>query len=238
MFEHRTDINDLFSKWDELSSYTLGFWLADGSIYLNKPRPTQCYKAWELCNTNREGLQFICDQIGYQNRLWLKKKQQPHHKQRYYCRVHSDTLFDFCYSITATIYKSHTEVMIPAIPTELVRHFVRGFFDGDGSIHYATYLNRHKKQTSELRTSFHAGRQTGEFLASLRDLIRTQIPVGLRKICGKHSKSLRFGQYDSSLLCEWMYRDCSIAFSNKRLIWQEADHNRIAKSTKFFSNKV
>lgn len=44
---------------------------------------------------------------------------------------------------------------MPNIPKELIRHFIRGYFDGDGSacFSYATKLNKHRT----LRISFCCG---------------------------------------------------------------------------------
>ena len=40
--------------------------------------------------------------------------------------------------------KTYAELHIPNIPRELIRHFVRGYFDGDGCITGGVYKDKNK----------------------------------------------------------------------------------------------
>lgn len=56
-------------------------------------------------------------------------------------------------------------ITFPKIQNDLVRHFVRGYFDGDGTI----CERKHKKRSSDLACSFTCGNQT--FLESIRKIL-------------------------------------------------------------------
>jgi len=124
------------------------------------------------------------------------------------------------------------------VPDHLFHHFVRGYFDGDGSIHIKHYKTRHGKTIDALATSFTAGLETGLFLEELRDAIRKIIPVGYKKIAEGAGRKLIFNQYDSMLLCEWMYQDATIFMKRKKAVWDSCNKERLARSKKYFSNKV
>jgi len=51
-------------------------------------------------------------------------------------------------------------------------------------------------------------------------------------------RRLIFNQYDSMLLCEWIYKDATIFMERKKAIWDSCDKERLARSKKWFSNKV
>jgi len=226
--------HNIFDKWTEQSAYLLGFWYADGHIEAYAKRGKR-YKRFGIDNTNKQIMVDI-GQLLDRSPLFRAKKN-PKWKDQYRIVFHSEKLFDYCYKIIGTTQKSK-QGNIPIVPKKFFRHFVRGFFDGDGSIHITTYKNRHNKDTSELRTSFSAGNDTKDMLEKLRDMIREHIPIGKRKAVGKISRKIAFGQYDSALLCEWMYRDATIFIERKKAIWDMADKTKLLGSKKFFSNKV
>lgn len=234
--QNRTPNINIFDNWNEISAYIFGFWLADGSIniYFDKRR-SLTYKTVSFYNTEKELINKIGDVIGRKPTI---SNHSPGKKICWRVRVYSDKLFDFCYAITNSTNKSNQENPIPKIPKKHFHHFVRGFFDGDGSIHIKHYKTRHGKIINALQTSFTAGKDTGEFLNNLRDKLRKFIPVGYKKISIGVSKSLRFNQYDSMLLCNWMYKDATIYMERKKKVFDGCDKDRLLNSRKFFSNKV
>lgn len=231
------DINHtLFDQWSEQSAYIFGFWLADGNISLNKsPHGNTFTKRFSIYNTDLQVLSDIGKVIGLKP---LSKKRRGTHQILYYIQANSWKLFDFCYSFTNTTNKSGNTLNLPEVPKESFHHFVRGFFDGDGSIHWKTYKTRHGKEIMSLQTAFSSGNATGSFLEQLRDRLMAFIPVGNKKVASGTSRKLSFNQYDSMLLCEWMYKDATIFMKRKKKIWDDADKEKLLNSKKYFSNKV
>jgi hypothetical protein len=60
--------------------------------------------------------------------------------------------------------------------------------------------------------------------------IREFIQVGDIKITGKRNKVFRFQQYDSMLLCEWMYENSTLYMKRKKDIWDQADKVKLRNS--------
>jgi len=222
----------IFKRWTEQSAYIYGLWFADGSIFLQKQNK-KYYKRFDITNTDKQIMSKIAAIMN--TKLYrYKRKDKPNWLICYCIRLYSQELFDFCYKITGT-NKSKHNLNLPNIPRKVFKHFIRGYFDGDGSIHHVTYNNRHGKQTIELRTSFTAGIDTGNLLEKLRDAIRTYIPIGFRKVTGRKSHKIAFGQYDSALLCNWMYSNATIFMNRKKKIWDKSDKKRLLESKKFFT---
>jgi len=229
------EIRTIFDQWTEISAYIFGFWLADGNIVLNKSH-NKLYKCFCLFNTDLQIMEVFADIL--KTKIDTYTKLSSNHKICYKIRIYSDNMFDFCYNFTQSTNKSDKEIPFPEIPKEVFQHFVRGFFDGDGSIHVKHYKTRHGKIIEALQTSFTAGKDTGDFLQHLKEQLRLFISVGDKKITGKTNRHLAFNQYDSMLLCEWMYRDATIFMKRKKDIWDSIDKERLKKSTVYFSNKV
>ena len=212
--------------------------MADGSIYLkHDSRRKTCWKIFCIHNTDLDIINRLSKLL--ENKIQIDQKIKPHYKQPYSIRVYSDTMFDFCYNITKSTTKSDKEIQLPKVPNKYFHHFIRGFFDGDGSINIKHYSTRHGKTIDALQSSFTAGKDTGNFLLNLRNKIQKFIPVGNKKIhVGLNSKKLMFNQYDTMLLCEWMYKNATWYLKRKKDIWDSTDKERLKNSKKYFSNKV
>lgn len=231
--------HNLFDQWTEQSAYILGFWYADGNLTFHK-KGKSVFKRWCLTNTDKQIMTNLSEILGKSLTVEINKSERSkghNWKPCYRIRIYSDKLFDFCYDIIKTTRKSYQN-NLPVVPNEYFHHFVRGYFDGDGSIYYKHYFSRHRKVIANLNTTFTAGLDCRPLLESLRDRIRQFLPLGKKMIYGKTARKLIFAQYDSALLCEWMYKNATIYMQRKKDIWDKADKQRLLNSKKYFSNKV
>lgn len=62
--------------------------------------------------------------------------------------------------------KTYSDLTIPNIPENLIRHFVRGFFDGDGSI--STYLTCEKGKKDRVRCGIQIDSKTKTLLENIQ----------------------------------------------------------------------
>lgn len=88
------------------------------------------------------------------------------------------------------------------------RDFIRGYFDGDGSI----YLSQHGTITSEIWG-------TKDFLRQISDILGDEIDSAMKvKVVKGKGKTfrLRFNQTQSILLYRWMYYDNCLSLERKR----------------------
>ena len=226
------DYHSILEREDETSAYLLGFWYADGCIF----------KSWSNGRKNFQGsVHFSGKDFEHMTMIARFFGKEPRPIKGCNCfqvKVKSDKIFHHCYNLIGSTSKSNKAISVPRVQPHNFHHFVRGFFDGDGSIYVKRYNNRHGKQTSELGTSFTSGVGSAQFLEELKKAIRNHIPVGDKKIAVGSNSKLIFGQYDSMLLCDWMYSNAIFYMRRKKNIWDSADKNRLLKSQKYFSNKV
>lgn len=95
------------------------------------------------------------------------------------------------------------------LPEEFIRDFIRGYFDGDGSIH----INLKKRKVS---LSFVG---TQDFLLSIQKIINNELGINFMALQQqKGNKSYQFaygGIYDCSLIYNYLYNDCNIYLDRK-----------------------
>jgi hypothetical protein len=231
--------HNFFDKWTEQSAYIFGFWYADGSIYLDK-KENRSYKVFNICNTDKQIIYDISKVINILPSISMKDSKL--YKPTYYIDVYSNKFFDFCYSLVGTTDKTHS-TNLPKVPDLYLHHFIRGYFDGDGSIYIKKYKSRHGNPIFNLSSSFTASKESWVVLNELKNLLMKTIFTGNRKITIQSSElgtstKLCFGQYDTMLLCEWMYKDATIFMERKKKIWDDFDKDKLKNSVKYFSNKV
>ena len=123
-----------FKTISKNSAYILGFLFADGCINKNK---IHNYLVVELNPKDIEILEFI------------KKEIQPNLKIKFYTKINkkrkkiyhsaglhfsSSDLVEDLINFGCVPNKTKKEIRIPNIPQEFYKDFIRGYFDGDGSI--------------------------------------------------------------------------------------------------------
>jgi len=99
------------------------------------------------------------------------------------------------------------------VPSHLIHHFVRGYFDGDGCITYSG-----KKENRQRQISFVG---TEAFLTELKELLSKE--VGLsdvklfpRRQSNRFTKQLFYGgNGNAKKIFEWMYKDATIYMERK-----------------------
>jgi intein-encoded DNA endonuclease-like protein len=98
-------------------------------------------------------------------------------------------------------------IAFPEIPSAYVRDFIRGYFDGDGSVFYVRYLSsKDKIKRTELRSNFTSGSE--KFLISLREILHKTLGLSFRKLGyynNNGSIKLTYGSKDTKRLLSYMY---------------------------------
>ena len=148
----------IFTKIEtELQAYLLGFYAADGSI--DEKRKT--FRI-ELQNRDSEIVYLFKDVISNDARLYSnkaknfmgKKGKMIHTDGSIGVDITSATLCESLVKLGIGYRKTYTDFEIPKdIPQNLIRHFFRGFFDGDGSFSAGTYKSK-DRPNPRLRVHF------------------------------------------------------------------------------------
>lgn len=95
-----------------------------------------------------------------------------------------------------------------------MRHFIRGYFDGDGTI----YIN---SKSERLRTAFYG---THDFISSIQEYLIDELGFTRKKVTDQKDARVSFISYaykESLELCEWMYSEATIYLKRKHNIYIE-----------------
>ena len=127
-------VNKSFFEWSEDLAYVLGYMFADGSVgrYLRHElgRSDRVVPNSSITSKDRQILDDIRDRMGLKADVCsYKKNGENYHHLTTSCRW----VYNQWRELGVRPRKSYEGMGVPNIPSRLVSHFVRGFFDGDGS---------------------------------------------------------------------------------------------------------
>jgi len=98
-------------------------------------------------------------------------------------------------------------IRFPRVPYKHLPDFIRGYFDGDGSVFHTTYIHtKTKRPRTELRSNFTSG--SPKFLEDLQNALVNNLGAIKKKICSYNkgaSWKLGYGTYDTLKLLQFMY---------------------------------
>lgn len=164
-------INDnFFEVLNENSLYVLGFLYADG--YHNENRKSI---RLSLKETDEEILVKIKNVLGSNRPLGVDTSRGENFKQKY-LDINNVKISNRLKILGCVQNKTFKITFPDFIPDEIMRHFIRGYFDGDGGL--TLYINTNKlnkKQTKKQKLTF---RGTKHFCEGLKKYLNTQLNVG------------------------------------------------------------
>ena len=176
-------------------AYVLGFWFADGYMRVEK--------SYRILITSNDR------QILYDIRSTMKSNhpiRKAKRDQSLNISFHSKHLYEKLQELGGLRRKSK-KMKFPCVPKTYLRDFVRGYFDGDGSVFFVKYIRtKDKRPTRELRTNFTSGSRI--FLENLMKTLRHEIDLPLKKLGvfnNGASLKLGYGMKDSDTLLRYMY---------------------------------
>jgi hypothetical protein len=217
---------DFFANNNELSFYYAGFLAADGCLKLKGGR----YKQVQLCLAASDGeeVRKFARALNYNSEVkdytLSEVNKLGENIVRTDLQISSDKLFDDLHRFGLTVRKAHTFAMPEwLIQHPLVHHFLRGYFDGDGST-YTTVLGKNRT----IPQVYLNIRGTEEFLSQMRDLFDTNITNGK----WKRGKAIRFnngigvleygGNTAAMSIADYLYRGATVWMERKRAKFEEA----------------
>lgn len=175
---------DYFKTWSRNMAYMLGFWFADGCIYGGKIFDiTTHVKDKYIIKQFAKELEYdgpICDFVD---------KQAA--RLNFSCVV----IYQDLIALGGTERKSFT-CKFPQIPEEYLSDFIRGYFDGDGSV---WDVKGQRVNSSFCCRSF-------DFLKTLWDLLKQKAGVEGGSYYAVNY-SLTFGKKDSEKIAKYIYKN-------------------------------
>lgn len=204
-----------FDKIDsEEKAYFLGFLYADGCVSIKKQ-----YVSIGLQENDVEILNKFLKLLETNRPLYFRehKTKHPTWQNQYILFMCSKHMKESLIMLGCTPQKTHT-LKFPnenQVPLHLVRHFVRGFFDGDGSFSYTQSKDKCHRLSVDIVGNF-------EFLNKLKELWNPLIGINSKIYKGKRypdnivSLTLK-GRGNVLKLLNWLYGDSSIYLERKYL---------------------
>ena len=189
---------EFFNHWTNGMAWVLGLMWADGNICLNKN--TGSSKRIRLYSNDIETLQKV------------KKIMKAFHPIKFHrnkCYMIDIGSKDIYFSLIKIGFKNRNK--FPNVPQKYLSHFVRGFFDGDGSV----YANG----KYSIKISFY--NQKDKFLLTLRDKI---IEIGCRvsKVMWvEKANCFRLGTGDRKIV-GWLYKNKGNNYMLRKFIKAQA----------------
>lgn len=203
--EYALSLNqNYFSKIDtEDKAYFLGLIAADGHIYKNKP-------SISLSLNKEDGYDLLSeflDKIKSNTKITLYKDIRTDYKRKETANItlSSKVLKDDLLNLG--IYPNKTSSLkFPVLNKDVVKHFIRGFIDGDGSYYYKRGI---------LCTSIVG---PYDFLIEMQKIISNELQIPITKLT-KHKTGVYYLIYahkNTEKLRNWLYQNSTISMNRKK----------------------
>lgn len=194
-------IETFFNNWSPKMAYVLGYFAADGSMYKN-PRGS-CYVSFT--STDIELVELIRKIINVPNNIEAYKFKSRNWKTRYTLQIGSKTAFNRLLQLDFTPNKSRN-LKFPHVPSCLLGHFMRGYFDGDGCIEFGYFKRKQRNNRLSKRFSFRLTSGSQAFLNNLATSVIGVANIDSGKIYpGKNAYVLAYSRKDMLKLYNFIY---------------------------------
>lgn len=185
-----------FKTWSSNMAYTLGLWWADGCIYRGRMFDITLHKK------DRYILSKIAQDMQFEGNIYDGVDAQASRINFSCIEIYKDIR-----ALGGTQRKSLTALFPENIPEEFLPDFIRGYFDGDGSVWYV--------KGNRINSEFCSGSK--KFLEKLLQTLhnKTQIKGGSIHLANQSCYELTFGKKDSIELAKFMYTDSKFFLKRK-----------------------
>ena len=204
----------LFDKIDsEAGAYFLGLMCADGNNYISKNNDYQL--SISLQSDDLHILKTFTEYLCPDTIPKFRPRSKSHYKDQYCFRIDSKLISRQLSKLGCVPNKS-LKLEMPAIPKHLLRHFIRGYFDGDGSISY--WMKNNNKNYKWQITS------TYNFCIDVQRMIKNELSVNSYLYIAKNDITTTLssgGNKQVIKIMEWLYRDAGIYLDRKYKKFQQ-----------------
>lgn len=206
---------------DQNKAYILGLLYADGCNFIKKGTVSM-----SLEEDDRKILEKIRTKVDSERELEFIDYSNKHdggytYKNQYRLLFFSTHMCNSLNSHGMTPNKS-LSLKFPVIEPDLVRHFIRGYFDGDGSV----YQGKRKTQFVLTITS------TNGFCKTLKEIIEDELGVNCHIYDASNHNGITkvlstSGRVQVKKLLDWLYKDAELFLERKynRYIQYFYEHN-------------
>ncbi|MES2589507.1 MAG: LAGLIDADG family homing endonuclease [Bacteroidota bacterium] len=126
-----------FKNWSAEMAYVLGLIYTDGNLHIRKAKSSYELGVLSFAQKEKELVEKFLNLMGCDATIRFKEKRELKNTtagELYYFSIGNNDVANDLLRLGITPNKS-LDMEFPKIPDEFLRHFVRGFFDGDGSVY-------------------------------------------------------------------------------------------------------
>lgn len=207
---NRLMLHDFFEIIDtEEKAYWLGYMVADGNVAPDTEGTRS--PTIRITSVDIEVVKGIASAVKSGSKISEDRRDKYKNGICYNWGVRSQKMADDLakYGVIPNKTMYNSSLNIELIPEELIRHYVRGLYDGDGSIFY----NAENDLWQSNITS-----NSEEFLDDLQVVINKSIGRHTTKIITNYNDiyKLPYSERDTVYLFEWMYKDSTTFLTRKK----------------------
>lgn len=199
--EHYFDVVDTQNK-----AYILGLLYADGCNHIGHHSVTL-----SLQECDKDVVKFVKDELEYDGpiRLVELNKKNPKYKNQYTLCINSEYLSARLEELGVINAKSLKLTFPEWLQDDMLPHFIRGYFDGDGCVWYDNKRNKCTTQTVGTRDFCNK-------LSSILSSFNCKHSIKHPKICHDNTVIVQTGGNKSSLaFLSWIYQDAEFYMDRK-----------------------
>mgnify|MGYP001588375072 CR=1 FL=1 len=206
----RIDV-DFFKKWSSAMAYVLGYFCADGCMFINSGGS----KYISFVSNDRELLAKVRAALKSNHKIVPKKQTRPNCSPTFWFQIGCKDIYDDIVKL-GIMQRKESRLKLPRIPRVYFNSFIRGYFDGDGCVTYG-YYKRKNRISEVMRMSVKFASASVDFLAQIKN--KLSLYVGLRGgfiTSGDGCKYLVYSKGDSNKLFDYLYKKISSEIYLKR----------------------
>jgi len=215
---HGLSVNkSFFSEWSSEMSYIFGFVVADGCIYVKRIKSDGTkYYNFNITSKDYSILEKIKEAMNAEQKIGKKRNG-------YFLQIGHQEICEDLLKLGMRVDKTHNFLGEINIPKKYFPDFVRGFFDGDGSVYIYEVNDTPQIKISFTSVDYNFLKWFNNKLCNVLDIPTKSLHEENNK--GKMSKyNIYFYVEDSEKIAELMYRnDPDLFLKRKKQIFKEWD---------------
>lgn len=209
----KQSVESFFETWAPDMAYILGYFAADG--WLSKNKRGSCYLGFT--SADKELILAVKKLMKVSNKIEVYQPK-GNSKLRFTLQIGSKILYKKMETFGFTPKKSLT-IKLPSIPSKLLGHFLRGYFDGDGC---ATFVFRRRKNRNNRLYpcySIHLASGSYQFLYKLQKQLNNVLNItGGCLYAGKGCTRLTYTSNNVVKLFDFMYNQPGLPYLKRKYI--------------------
>ncbi|WP_294188847.1 hypothetical protein [uncultured Clostridium sp.] len=196
-----------FEEWNEDTAYIFGFIAADGHLIYERGQGNINALQFELAICDREILDKIKEKMEYEGNVIITKRETAKLQMN-----NKKIIEDLIQKGIPKEKKTKTISYPNSLPDRLSQHFVRGIFDGDGSVY---------RDRSGLRIQLLGTKKLLEKIKSIMPVDTSNNSIYDRNRNGVDVCALQIAGKKSFEIFKWMYEDSSLFLERKHLKYNQ-----------------